>query len=222
MGALIKIGQLLPGPLQRRVESFETAVRAPQPAAAEPVALATLTTLARASRDSERARFDYRGRGDATSRRHVEPHHVLPLDRRWYLVAWDLDRDDWRTFRLDRIDDPSTTNRRFTPRPIPAADAETYVREKISSLRSVHTIELVVDTPIEAVQRHLGPWGSATEVDPDTTRIEMRIPDLGWAVLMLAVLDVDVHRVEPPELRALLARLAHRFLSVTDPVDQAG
>ena len=220
MGALIKIGQLLPAPLQRRVESITTAVDAPASLATDTVAVATLTTLARASRDSERARFDYRAAGGDLSQRHVEPHHVVPLDRRWYLVAWDLDREDWRTFRLDRIVDPRTTNRRFTPRPLPAADPTTYVRETIATLRSVYNVELIVDTPIEAVQRHLGSWASATTVSANTTRIEMNIPELGWAVLMLAVLNADVRHVEPPELRTLLHELAHRFLIATDPVNQ--
>ncbi len=217
MGALIKIGQLLSAPLQRQVESITAVVDSAPSFATDTVALATLTTLARASRDSEHARFDYRGAGADVSQRHVEPHHVVPLDRRWYLLAWDLDREDWRTFRLDRIDDPRSTSRRFTPRPLPAADPTTYIRQTIATLRSVHHVVLVVDTPIEVVQRHLGPWGSATKQGAKTTRIEMNIPDLGWAVMMLAVLNADIRHVEPPELRTLLHELAHRFLAVADP-----
>ncbi|MCP4303450.1 MAG: WYL domain-containing protein, partial [bacterium] len=71
-------------------------------------------------------------------------------------VAWDLDREDWRTFRLDRIDDPRSTNRRFAPRPLPAPDPTTYLRQTIATLRSVYNVELIVDTPIAAVQRHMG------------------------------------------------------------------
>ena len=134
-------------------------------------------------------------------------------------IAWDLDREDWRTFRLDRIDNPRTTNRRFKPRPLPARDPTTFLRQTIATLRSVYNVELVVHTPIEAVQRHLGPWASATRLDANTTRIEMNIPDLGWAVLMLAVLNSDIRSVEPPELRTLLRELARRFLIATDPVD---
>ncbi len=220
MGALIKIGQLLPLPLQRRVESIRAAVDAPSSLATESVALATLTTLARASRDSERARFAYRRAGGGRTERLVEPHHVVALDRRWYLIAWDLGRDDWRTFRLDRIDDPKSTNRRFTPRPLPAADPATYIRETIATLRSVYNVVLIVDTPIEAVERHLGPWASATTPSANTTRIEMNIPDLGWAVLMLAVLNADIRHVEPPEFVTFLHELAHRFLTVADATNQ--
>ena len=220
MGALIKIGQLLSAPLQRRVESITAAVGVPSSLATEAVALATLTTLARACRDSERARFAYRRVSGDESERHVEPHHVVPLDRRWYLVAWDLDRDDWRTFRLDRINDPKTTNRRFTPRPLPAADPATYVRQKIATLRSVYNVVLIVDAPIEAVERHLGPWASATTLSANTTRIEMNIPDFGWAVLMLAVLNADIRYVEPPEFLTFIQELAHRFLTTAGPANQ--
>ncbi|MCP4968647.1 MAG: WYL domain-containing protein, partial [bacterium] len=82
---------------------------------------------------------------------------------------------------------------------------------------SVYNVELIVDTPIAAVQRHMGPWGSATELGANTTRIEMNIPDLGWAVMMLAVLNSEIHHVEPAELRTLLHELAHRFLTATHP-----
>ena len=220
MGALIKVGQLLSTPLQRRVESITAAIDAPSSLVTEAVALATLTTLARASRDSEPARFTYRRADGDESERHVEPHHVVPLDRRWYLLAWDLDREDWLTFRLDRIDSPRSTNRRFRPRPLPAADPAAYVRQTIANLRSVYNVVLIVDAPLEAVERHLGPWATATTLSADTTRIEMNIPDLGWAVLMLAVLNADIRHVEPPELLTFLHELAHRFLTVAEPTNQ--
>ena len=216
MGALIKIGQVLSPTLQRRVESITTAVGAPPSLTADSVALTTLTTLARASRDSERVRFDYQTYSADTSERHVEPHHVVPLDQRWYLIAWDLDRNDWRTFRLDRIEDPRSTNRRFAPRSLPADDPATHLRETINRLRAVYNVVLVVDTPIENVTRHMGWWGTATSEGPETTRIEMRIPDLGWAVMMLAVLDCEIRHVEPAELRELLRELGQRFVGVTD------
>ncbi|MGI9609137.1 MAG: helix-turn-helix transcriptional regulator [Acidimicrobiia bacterium] len=216
MGALIKIGQVLSPALQRRVESITTAVGAPPALNTDSVALATLTTLARASRDAERVRFGYRGAGAATSERHVEPHHVVPLDQRWYLVAWDLDKDDWRTFRLDRIDEPRSTNRPFALRSLPAEDPTKYLRQKIAKLRAVHKVVLVVDSPVESVQRHMGSWGTASNEGPETTRIEMEIPDLGWAVLMLAVLNAEIREVEPARLRELLLELGQKFVAVTE------
>lgn len=222
MSALIKVGQSLPAPLQRRVRSISSAVNATPTETTDSVPMATLATLARASRDGELVWFSYESARGNAGPRHVEPHHMVRLDQRWYLIAWDLDRADWRTFRLDRIVDPRSTSRRFSARSLPAPDPDTYVRQTIAALRSVYDVELVVDAPIEAVRRHLGPWASATEVDVGMTRIQMNIPDLGWAVLMLAVLNVDIQRVEPAELRSLLRDLAERFRRVAvddDPDD---
>lgn len=211
MGALIKVGQLLSGPLQHRVESLTGAIEAAPTMSSNTVALSTLTSLARATRDRERVRFDYQGFDGTQSNRHVEPHHVVPLNSYWYLVAWDLVRDDWRTFRLDRVRDPSTTNRIFEPRTLPAPDPTTHIRQTIAALKSVYDVELVIETPLAEVQRHIGPWGSASALDDRTTRIEMHIPDLAWAVLMLAITNSEIVSVAPAELRQFLNDLAGRF-----------
>ena len=87
LGALVKIGQLLSGSMQSEVESISKTIQTPSPLAESTAPLVTLTTLARASRDTERVRFDYRRVGGDESERHVEPHHVVPLDSRWYLLA---------------------------------------------------------------------------------------------------------------------------------------
>ncbi|MEM7092745.1 MAG: YafY family protein [Actinomycetota bacterium] len=215
MGALVKVGQLLSGPLQHRVEALTGAIEAAPSLAANTVALSTLTTLARATRDAERVRFEYRGFDGGESHRHVEPHHVVPLNRYWYLIAWDLVRDDWRTFRLDRVENPVTTCRTFEPRILPAPDPATHIRETISSLKSVYDVELVIRVPLAEVGRHIGPWGAASAVDPRTTRIEMHIPDLAWAVLMLAITNAEIVSIEPPELRDFLDELGRRFQRVT-------
>ncbi|MGI9657866.1 MAG: helix-turn-helix transcriptional regulator [Gaiellaceae bacterium] len=214
MGALVKVGQLLSPTLQRQVESIAGGADVLPSPTARPVALGTLTALARASRDAERVRFDYRGWDSDPTERHVEPHDVVPLDRRWYLLAWDLERDDWRCFRLDRIEDPRSTNRAFARRTLPAVDATTYIRETIAELKAVHHVTLVVETPIDSVRRHIGPWATAEDLGDGATRIEMRIPDLGWAALMLAMTRAEIRSVEPPELRSFLHVLAHRFLAV--------
>ena len=86
--------------------------------------------LATACRRQERLRFDYRAGDERTSRRHVEPHRLVSLRSRWYLVAFDLDRDDWRTFRVDRIGPPTSTGVRSTERPVP--DAAALVAEGVA------------------------------------------------------------------------------------------
>jgi len=211
MGALVKVGQLLPDALQHRVESLTGAIDPSPMIEANTVTLSTLTTLARATRDTKRVRFDYQGFDGTQSHRHVDPHHVVPLNRYWYLIAWDLDRDDWRTFRMDRVDNPHTTHRAFDLRKLPAPDPATHIRQTIRALKSVYDVELVVKAPLAEIQRHIGPWGSATALDNGTTRIEMHIPDLAWAVLMLAITNSEIVSVEPAELRQFLSELGGRF-----------
>jgi predicted DNA-binding transcriptional regulator YafY len=214
ISALLKITQLLPPRLRGEAEAIAAAVSSPT-SQVDDVALDTLTTLARSSRDNERLRFAYRTHSGTTGDRHVEPHHVVPIGRRWYLVAWDLDRTDWRTFRLDRITEPRPTGRRFEPRTLPAPDAASYVTQSIASIPTTHHVELVVEASLPAVQGVLGPWGTATSEGPDTTRIEMDVDDLSWPVMFLAALNADVHHAKPPELRVLLRQLAERFGDAT-------
>lgn len=214
IGALLKITQLLPPRLRSEAEAITTAVSAPT-GRSDDVALDTLTILARSSRDNERLRFDYHTHSGTAGERLVEPHHVVPLRRRWYLVAWDLDRDDWRTFRLDRISEPRSTGRRFERRTLPASDPVTYVTRSIASIPSTYHVEVVIEAPLQTVQDVLGPWGTATSEDPDTTRIEMDTDELSWPVMFLAALDARVRHAEPTELRTLLHRLAGHFEAAT-------
>ena len=214
ISALLKITQLLPPTQRSEAEAIATAVNGPD-SHADDVPLDTLTTIARSCRDHERLRFGYRTHSGTPSDRHVEPHHVVPLARRWYLVAWDLDRDDWRTFRLDRISKPRPTGRRFDPRTLPAPDPATYVTRSIASIPTVYHVELIVDAPLQAVQDVLGRWGTATPDGPDTTRIEMDTDALSWPVMFLAALNARIHHAEPAELRALLTQLAEHFQAAT-------
>ncbi|MFV0524931.1 MAG: helix-turn-helix transcriptional regulator [Acidimicrobiales bacterium] len=214
VSALVKIIDMLPAGDRHQFEALTTGLRPPPGATPDPAQLtdlATLTDLARAARDAVRIRFNYRdGTGHPTDR-YVEPHEVVPVDRRWYLVAWDLDRDDWRTFRLDRITGVHTTRRGFEPRRLPAPDAATFVELARSSQPLTHRVEVLLAASAAVVAAHLGPWGTATEAGPDRTTIRMTVDDLSWVVLMLAAIDADVERAEPPELVDLLRSVGHRF-----------
>ncbi len=207
IGALAKVTQLLPPQLRSQAEAVATAMSAPTQTAAD-VALETLTTIARASRDGQRLRLAYRDRAGETTDRTVEPHHLVPLGPRWYLIGWDLDRDDWRTFRLDRIDEPQPTNQTFGPKSLPASDPVTYITESFAVIPATYHVEAVVEAPLQTVQNILGPWGTASEEGPTTTRLTMDVDDLSWAVMMLAALNVDIHHTEPAEMRTLLQQLA--------------
>src|SRR5436190_10626008 len=129
--ALVKLEQVLPAHLRRRVSALGSAMIAP-PAAGPTVDPQHLTVIAAACRDSERIRFAYRRRDGTESRREVEPYSVVNLGRRWYLAAWDCGREDWRTFRIDRLSRPAPTGVRFEPRRLPARDAASYVEQSIT------------------------------------------------------------------------------------------
>ena len=113
--ALVKLEQVLPAHLRRRVRALGSATVA-LPVGGPTVDPQHLTVIAAACRDSERLRFAYRSREGANSRREVEPHSLVNVGRRWYLVAWDRQREDWRTFRVDRLARPAPSGARFTPR----------------------------------------------------------------------------------------------------------
>lgn len=128
--ALAKLQQTMPAHLRARVDALSRAVIVP---GSEPVVdAATLTHLAAAARDHELVRFDYRGRGGEASVRAVEPHTLVHTGARWYLLAWDLDRDDWRIFRVDRVEPRMRTHKRVPPRGAPAGGAAEYVRRTVA------------------------------------------------------------------------------------------
>src|SRR5881227_2774711 len=120
--ALVKLEQVLPAHLRRRVAALGSATFT-LPVGGPTVEPQHLTVIAAACRDSECLRFGYRRRDGTDSQREVEPHSLVNLGRRWYLAAWDRERQDWRTFRVDRLARPASTGVRFSPRTLPARDA---------------------------------------------------------------------------------------------------
>jgi predicted DNA-binding transcriptional regulator YafY len=140
----------------------------------------------------------------------VEPHRLVHTGRRWYLVAWDCNREDWRTFRVDRIEDPKATAGRFDPRAMPE-DPAAFVRGSIERMARTH--EVVVDVAAEPadVERRIGRWSTVEPTGAGACRVRMTADDLEWPVLALAQLDAEFTVVEPPELVARVRGLATRF-----------
>jgi predicted DNA-binding transcriptional regulator YafY len=134
--ALAKVEQALPDRLRRRVSALHHSVLSLQRAhdVDRSVDAETISSLASACRSHEEVRFDYRRRDGTDSRRLVEPHQLLSAGHLWYLVAWDLRRADWRTFRLDRIRDVGLAGRHFSPRAIPGGDAASYLTSSVASV----------------------------------------------------------------------------------------
>src|SRR3954471_2423112 len=130
--ALVKLEQVLPAHLRRRVAALGAATST-LPVGGPTVDPQHLTAIAAACRDTECLRFGYRRRDGTDSRRQVEPHSVVNLGRRWYLVAWDRGRGDWRIFRIDRLQRPASIGVRLTPRELPVKDAAAFVERSITA-----------------------------------------------------------------------------------------
>lgn len=213
--ALVKLEQVLPAHLRRRVRALGSATIAP-PVGGPTVDPQTLTVIATACRDAECVRFAYRSRDGTDSRREVEPLSLVNFGRRWYLVAWDRRREDWRTFRVDRVAGPSPTGVRFGPRELRAADAATYVEQSISN--APHRFEAVVTLHASAGEitaRVPSHWGSVEPIDDRSCRFRAGDDDIGWLAMRIAMLDVDFDVNEPPELAERLAAMAGRLTRAT-------
>jgi predicted DNA-binding transcriptional regulator YafY len=209
--ALVKLEQVLPAHLRRRVGALGSATIAP-PVGGPTVDPQHLTVIAAACRDTQRLRFAYRRRDGTDSRREVEPHTLVNLGRRWYLVAWDRGREDWRTFRVDRLARPASSGVRFTPRRLPAKDAAAYVERSITGAPHRFEARITLHAPADAITGRVPPhWGTIQPIDGRTCEFRAGDDDIGWLAMRLAMLDVDFDVHEPPELIERLGALGRRL-----------
>jgi predicted DNA-binding transcriptional regulator YafY len=169
--ALAKLEHLLPPELRRRVNALSAYVQ-PMPRSLPQVSAELLGQLALVCRDRDRIRFHYEARDGSATDRIVEPHSIVSSSRHWFLVAWDLTRADWRTFRIDRISRFFNTRVRFEPRPLPAEDAAEFIQVAVSQLADLsQRAEVVMDLPLDAMRMRFGPWAEGAEaVDDASTR----------------------------------------------------
>jgi predicted DNA-binding transcriptional regulator YafY len=212
--ALAKLEQVLPARLRRRVNALHTqtvSVTAGVPAL-DP---ALLLAIAGACRDRQRLRFEYRAHNGALSRRDVEPYRLVCWGRRWYLLAWDVERKDWRTFRVDRLALRPPHGPRFAPRALPAEDVAAYVSAGVGAALWEVRATVLLHAPASQVARRLPPWAGRVEaVDEGTCRLHTGADTPHQLALWLGQLDVDFELAarDAPELAAHLRRLGERYL----------
>jgi predicted DNA-binding transcriptional regulator YafY len=202
LSAMSKVVQVLPARLRRRAEALRTATVDSPFSQAPEVEAGVLATVAQAIRDHERLRFGYTARGGEAPgedrRRHAEPHQLVTVGRRWYLLAYDLERHDWRSFRLDRLGDPEGTRAVFRPRDVPGGDAAAYVKAGLRRGEQELRLTATVHAPRAHVERRIGPWARIVDDGPDWCRLDIEATDPHWAAFGLAHLDAPVTVVEAP------------------------
>ena len=209
--ALVKLEQVLPAHLRRRVGALGAAT-VTLPVTGPTVDPQHLTVIAAACRDSECIRFGYRSRDGTDSRREVEPHSLVNHGRRWYLIAWDRRRDDWRTFRIDRLAKPASTGVRFMRRSLPAKDAAAYIEQSITGAPHRYEGRVTLHAAAEEVTSRVpAHWGVIEPIDARTCEYRTGDDDLRWLALRIAMLGVDFEVHEPPELADHLRALASRL-----------
>ena len=217
VNTLAKVVQVLPPRLRRRAEDVaqmtQTADWSETTDTVDPSVLATTAT---AARNSERLEFSYRDRAGAVEDRLVEPIKLVMLGRRWYLVAYDLARHDWRTFRVDRVEAPRSTGAQFRPRPVPTGDAVEYVRSAIQVATTVWEIVVEAETSDDEARRRVGPRAVVTDLGQGRCRLEIAADGFRWPTLLLASLESDFRVVSPPEFRDHLASVGRRFTRSTE------
>lgn len=210
--ALTKIEKLLPDRLRRRVSALHSSVTSMRWGTEDDVVDSeALSVIAGACRDSEEVRFDYRRRDGEDSRRLVEPHQLVTAGRRWYLVAWDLRRDDWRTFRLDRLRNAQLAGGRFASREIPGGDAASFLATSLGSIPRHHEVRVTVDTAFADLEGELQ-WVDHTPVETgaDSCVVAIRGDDFDRLAMTISriALTAPVTVLEPAELADTVRRIA--------------
>jgi predicted DNA-binding transcriptional regulator YafY len=221
--ALTTVRQVMPARLRRRIDTLQvTAVERPSVRPTPQADSSVLMTIGAAVHGREMLRFDYTPASpsgtddDAAQRppRRVQPHHLVTWGGLWYLVAWDLDREDWRTFRADRIVPRTPAGPRFAPRELPGGDVAGFVASRFRGSDGSGEWpcrgEVILGLPAAAVSPYIRD-GLVEELGPDRCRLVLG--SWSWLGLAAAVgrFDADIEVVGPAELKDAFAHLARRY-----------
>jgi predicted DNA-binding transcriptional regulator YafY len=216
--ALAKVQQVMPPQLRRRIDALREATVPAVWGSGPTVDAGVLTSVAQACRDEERLRFAYTAQAGEQTARHVEPHRLVSLGRRWYLVAFDLTRQDWRSFRLDRMATPCSTGMRLSPtaRELPAKDAAAFVKASFGNLSvAPHICEAVVHAPAATIRTRVGQWATVEALDSQRCRLRMTADNLDWPTLALGAVAAEFEVLRPPELVDHIREWGARFTRAT-------
>jgi predicted DNA-binding transcriptional regulator YafY len=210
--ALAKLDQVMPPRLRAEVRAVHGATETLVAPGVE-IDADLLVTLARACRDAVRVRFRYAGRDGGERERTVEPERMVTTGRRWYLMAWDVDRDDWRTFRLDRMREALATTWHFRAREHPNPVA--YVQQSVTEAPYRYVARVRVNARPDRLRELVPPQVGRVEDDRDGWCVLVAGGDnLDWLAVHIALLGVETEVLEPPELREAAALLSRRLAAM--------
>ncbi|MFE7743241.1 helix-turn-helix transcriptional regulator [Nocardia sp. NPDC057455] len=209
--ALAKLEQVLPARLRYRVGMLQAAT-VMVPAGGPTVDPDVLTAVAAAIRDNHRLRFDYRAHDGATSLRTTEPHRLVHTGRRWYLIGWDVDRADWRTYRVDRVLPRIPTGPRFTPREAPDTDLSGYLSRGVTTAPYRYAARITLAVAAEVAAERIAPTVGVIEaVDAESCVLRTGSDSLDELAIYVAGFGFGFRVLEPPELRTRIRELAARL-----------
>jgi predicted DNA-binding transcriptional regulator YafY len=206
LSALAKLEHVLPTRLRSRLEDIADATTSMMGPSHSSVDHGALALIASTIRKGERLRTGYVDGHGVRSERHIEPVRLVHTGRRWYLVAYDLDREDWRTFRLDRVSDPIATGMRAAPRRGP--DPVDLVRRGITVDAWEHQASVILHVSADRARREIAPTvGTVEDVDEKSSRLAIGADEMDWLARFLLGLSMSFDVESPPALRAALARI---------------
>lgn len=207
--ALLKLENSLPAPARTRMTRLASALRVGEPPPASTVPVDLLTTLAEAIATQVQTRLSYLDRRGAQTRRRVNPYRLVAWNRRWYLSAFDLDRDDWRTFRLDRIQEVHATTFRYRPRP-DEPDITATLGSHHDPATYPHRMELVIEAPVTDLEGY-APYATLEQIDATSTRMISGAEDAARAATWLLRLEHPFRLVGDEAVREEVQRMRDRL-----------
>ncbi|MET9912187.1 YafY family protein [Streptomyces sp. NPDC006476] len=212
--ALAKLEQVLPSRLRHRVSTLQAATTPLTSGDGASIAPETLTVMASTVAGRERLRFAYRAKDGTETRRVTEPYRLVSAGRRWYLVAYDLDRADWRTFRVDRVSEPFATGARFAPRELPTGSAAEYLRRSMQRQQESYDFEVTFAAPAEVAAAKLPTWlGTPEPLDSGSCRLRATVSDATeWTAVRLVLTGLEFTVREPAELAECVREMGGRLL----------
>jgi predicted DNA-binding transcriptional regulator YafY len=218
--ALTKLLQVLPTRLGGRVDALQAhTVRVAGRRRGAHVAGKLLAEIAAASRDREVVRFAYSDHSGSATERRVEPYRLVNWGQRWYLVAFDLGRNDWRTFRIDRMSETRGVGHRFRARELPAEDVAAYVASKTRQVQMKVSGRVIVHAPASFVEQRIGSWtqGSIEPLGEDRCRVQIGARSPQDIAFWLGVLDCDFEVEDSPDLADAVRLISERYARAAQP-----